>query len=532
MNRFPPEIVALGAALALYAGGVLQSGQVLAGFGDPAVTFIASLFVVSEGLDATGVTTWAGQALMGRVGENPRLLLGSMLVLVALVSALITPNGSVAALLPVAAVMAIRIKHSPSAFLMPVAFAASAGSMLALTGSPVNVIVSEAAAASGHHAFGYLSFALVGVPLVLGTIAITLLFGRRLLPVRDVRTLSPDLSQHARTLARQYAVDAAILEHHDLPEALITRESGVAEVVVPPRSELLGASFPGMVTGSGDLVVLAIQRNGDDRSGETELAVGDVLLLQGDWADLDESLDDPEVLVVDAPRQVRRQAVPLGPGAKRAIAVLLAMVALLASGAVPAFVASLLAACALVLLRVLTVEQAYRSVSWTTVVLVGAMFAVSLAIKESGAAERVAHLLVEAVGGSGPHVLLVGLFVLTALFGQLISNTATALIMIPIAISAASELGVSPRPVLMSVAVAAAASFLTPIATPANMMVMRGSCPVDTYRGCAGPVISVIDSRAPSPNTERRLARRPSASGDGHTAHRPPRLAGVGAALR
>lgn len=202
------------------------------------------------------------------------------------------------------------------------------------------------------------------------------------------------------------------------------------------------------------------------------MAVGDTLLLQGDWRDLDENLDDPEVLVVDPPQQVRRQAVALGPGAKRALVVLVAMVVLLASGAVPAFVASLVAACAMVLLRVLTVEQAYRSVSWTTVVLIGAMFAVSLAVKDSGAAERVAHLLAEIVGGSGPHVLLVGLFVLTAVFGQLISNTATALIVIPIAISAASELDVSPRPVLTSVAVAAAASFLTPIATPANMMVM------------------------------------------------------------
>lgn len=437
------------------------------------MTFIASLFVVSEALDATGVTTWAGQKLMGGAGNSPPLLLGSMLVLSTLVSALITPNGSVAALLPVAAVMAMRIKRSPSAFLMPLAFAASAGSMLALTGSPMNVIVSEAAAASGQHGFGYLSFALVGVPLVLGTIAIVLLFGRRLLPERDVRTMPPDLSQHARTLAKQYEVDASILERHDVPEALITRESGVAEVVIPPRSELLGAGFfPGMVTSSGDLVVLAIQRNREDLGGETALAVGDTLLLQGDWRDLDENLDDPEVLVVDPPQEVRRQAVPLGPGAKRALVVLVAMVVLLASGAVPAFVASLVAACAMVLLRVLTVEQAYRSVSWTTVVLIGAMFAVSLAIKESGAAEKVAHLLVEIVGGLGPHVLLVGLFVLTTVFGQLISNTATALIVIPIAISAASELDVSPRPVLMSVAVAAAASFLTPIATPANMMVM------------------------------------------------------------
>ncbi len=264
-----------------------------------------------------------------------------------------------------------------------------------------------------------------------------------------------------------------MIDRHDLPDSLITRESGVAEVVIPPRSELLGARFfPGMVTDSGDLVVLAIQRNGEDRAGETELKVGDTLLLQGGWGALDENLDDPEVLVVDAPRLIRRQAVPLGPGAKRAIAVLIAMVALMASGAVPAFVASLVAACGMVLLGVVTVEHVYRSVSWTTVVLIGAMFAVSVAIKDSGAAAKIAHGLVQTIGDAGPRALLIGLFVLTAVFGQLISNTATALIVIPIAVSAASELGVSPRPVLMSVAVAAAASFLTPIATPANMIAM------------------------------------------------------------
>jgi di/tricarboxylate transporter len=73
LNRLPPEIVAVGAAVALYAAGVISSGQVLSGFGDPAVTFIASLFVVSEGLDATGVTTWAGQKLIAGAGSSPRV---------------------------------------------------------------------------------------------------------------------------------------------------------------------------------------------------------------------------------------------------------------------------------------------------------------------------------------------------------------------------------------------------------------------------------------------------------------------------
>jgi di/tricarboxylate transporter len=172
------------------------------------------------------------------------------------------------------------------------------------------------------------------------------------------------------------------------------------------------------------------------------------------------------VLVVDSPEAVRRQAVPLGPGSRRAIAVLVGTVVLLATGVVPAAVASVLGASAMVVLGVLTVEKAYRSISWTTVVLIGAMISVSTAVKDTGAARQIADVLVDIVGGAGPYALLAGLFVLTVTLGQLISNTATALIVIPIAVWAANELDVSPRPVLMSVAVAAAASFLTPVATP------------------------------------------------------------------
>ena len=123
---------------------------------------------------------------------------------------------------------------------------------------------------------------------------------------------------------------------------------------MPPRSELIGQPvFPGMVTPSGDLVILAVQRKGEDQGpDETVLAAGDTLLLQGTWEALDQQSDDPEVLVVDSPELVRRQAVPMGAGAKTAIAVLLAMVVLLAPPAVPSVIAGLLAACAMVLLRV------------------------------------------------------------------------------------------------------------------------------------------------------------------------------------
>ena len=216
-----------------------------------------------------------------------------------------------------------------------------------------------------------------------------------------------------------------------------------------------------------------MHRLGHDRgAARTVLAVGDTLLIQGSWDALDRNVEDPDVLVVDSPDLVRRQAAPIGPRAYRALGVLLGMVVLLAFGLVPPAVAGVLAAGAMVLLRVVRTEQAYRSISWTTVVLVGGLIPLSTAIENTGGAEKIAHVLITVVGDHGPYALMLGLFVLTAVLGQVVSNTATALIMVPIALSAAHDLGVSPLPILMLMAVAAASSFLTPIATAANMMVM------------------------------------------------------------
>jgi di/tricarboxylate transporter len=465
LDYFPVAVVAVATSLALWATGVLDLNQALAGFGDPVVLFIASLFVVSESLDATGITAWAGQQLVARVGESRTRLLVLMMGLVAGLTALISVNGAVAALLPVTVVLALRLRRPSSQLLLPLAFAAHAGSLLTLSGSPVNVIASEFADKAGAGTFGYFSFALVGLPLLAGTIAIVLLLGERLLPHRSARSSSRDFSAHARTLVEQYGLGDG--------NKLLTRSSGVAEVVVPPRSELVGdLAFPGMVTESGDLVVLAVQRKGEDIPGETALAVGDTLLVQGTWVALEDRLDDPEVLVVDEPSMMRR-SIPLGPGATRALIVLTAMVVLLATGAVPPAVAGLLAAGALVVFRVLTIEQAYRGISWTTVVLVGGMIPLSTAMTQSGAATKLADVLVDIVGDAGPYALLAGLFVLTAVLGQMISNMATALIVIPIALQTAKDLDVSVRPVLMCVTVSAAAALLTPVATPANLMVME-----------------------------------------------------------
>ncbi|MGV8908059.1 MAG: SLC13 family permease [Propionicimonas sp.] len=285
-------------------------------------------------------------------------------------------------------------------------------------------------------------------------------------PDRAPAALPPDVSSHARTLRAHYA----------LPEdaELVGAGTGVTEVVIPPRSDLIGLHlFTGMTTPSGDLVVIGLQRAGEDLLGpDGTLQAGDTLLLRGSWANLEAHTAGPEVLVVDEPSSLRR-TVPLGLGAKRAIGILIVMVVLLATGVVPPAVAGIVAAGAIVVTGVLTPTQAYRSISWTTVVLVAGMIPLSTAFISTGTADLIARGLLSLIGGASPSLALLALVVLTMVLGQLISNTATVLIMAPIAAVLAADMAVSVLPFMMALTVAGAASFLTPVATAANTMVME-----------------------------------------------------------
>ena len=465
-NRVPIGVVAIGVALALFFTGVLTLDQALAGFGDPTVLFIAGLFVVSESLDATGVTAWAGQQVIGRAGTGRTRLIVVVGLLVAVLSALISINGAVAALLPLVVVVAARAGMPASRFLIPLAFAASAGSLLLLTGTPVNIVVSQFAADNGGRAFGYFEFAIVGVPLVIGTVII-LVLGGRLLPDRAGAVMPVDLVRHVRLLRSEYSVslDTGVL---------LGPSNGVTEVVVAPRSPLIGARLcAGMTTPEGDVVVLAARRGDEELKGaEFTVQAGDALLLQGAWDDLERRSTDPGVLAVDPPARLRR-SVPLGTGAKRALMVLAAMIVLLATGLVPPAAAALLAACALVLTRTVSGTQAYQSISWTTIVLIAGMIPLSTAFTETGAADLLADGMLSLLGTASPYLALLALSLITLVLGQLISNTATVLIVAPIALAVATTMEVSIQPFMMALTVAGAAAFFTPIATPANLMVMQ-----------------------------------------------------------
>ncbi|PKH40513.1 Citrate transporter [Nocardioides alpinus] len=560
-NKLPVGTVALLAALGLWATGLVTTEEAVGGFGEPVVVFIATLFVVSEAIDSTGVTTWAGQKLLERAGTGATQVLVAVCLLSAVLTSLITLNGAVAALLPLVVLISYRVGLSPSQLLMPVAFAGSAGGMLMLMSSPVNVIISEAAKGAGEGPFPFFSFALVGIPLLVGTVGLCVVLGPRLLPRRTPAHAAPDLGALAETLEGQYLItdgfyrlrvrsrsdligqgpahtlgkdsgvrvvaaesrdgrsvvgavsddDTLVVTgpHQDITQFaldhglavsmvgsrdgqdLMNREAGVAEVVVPPRSRLVGETVHRGMKRENALIILAVQRLGTDRGdGPIELAEGDAILLHGRWSALDQLNRDRDVLLVDSPDLVRRQTVPWGAKATRAVVVLAALVAMLGSGQVPPAIAGMAAAVSLVLFRVVSVAQAYRSVSWQTVVLVGALIPLSTAIQTSGAADRVASLLIDAVGSGRPILLLAALFVLTAVLGQVVSNTATVLVVVPIAMAAADATGTSAKPLLMAVAIAGCAALLTPISTPGNMMIMSpGGYRFDDYWKLGLPVM-------------------------------------------
>ena len=479
-NRVPLAIVACGVSLALFLSGVLTLPEALAGFSDSTPILIASLFIVGDALDATGVTAWAARQVTNLAGTRRGRITVVISLVVAVITAFISINGAVAALLPLVVVVAVKSRIAPSRLLIPLAFAGHAGSLLTLTGTPVNILVSEAAAGAGARPFHFFEFALVGLPLLALTMATTASLGGRLLPDRSVGSADAPSDHSAET--------ARLKENYALPTGpLFTADEGTLEVMLPPRSRYLGRHVhPGMSIFRGELVVLSVHSSdGHEGSGAEEsesrdtrgdrawnLCAGDSMLVQGPWDALERFAAGPEVVAVTEPQSLRR-GVPLGRGAKRAIAILVGMILLLVTGVVPAVVAGMLGAGAVVLSQTLSMRDAFRAVHWSTVVLIAGMIPLSTAFLQTGAAQLVADGVLSVVGTTSPHLVLLGLGLITLALGQVIANVPTVLLMIPISLSAAATLDASPLPFMMSLTVMGAAAFFTPIATPANTMILE-----------------------------------------------------------
>jgi len=561
-DRIRLDLVALMSASALVLSGILTPSQALAGFGDPLVIMIASLFVVSGGMFRTGVAQRLGMWLGRAAGDGEGRLILLIMLITAMLSGIMSSTGTVAVMLPVVVTLAWRARISPSKLLIPLSFASLLGGMLTLIGTPPNVVVAELLRSQGREPFGFFAFTPVAVVILAVGIGFMVLVGRRWLPSRapsdpdareehvslgelvdryglparlfrlhlppghdlegarlgalhwsdrhQIQVLAVDLEpdapralrrgraggskpidadtviepgdrllvqghpDHVHELERELGLHVETLDRFD--EDVMPRDLGVIEVLPTPRSRWLDHTLAELHFRERYRVqVVAVQRGGatvTEGLGQLRLRFGDTLLVQGPRAAIQAlQREHADAVVLEEPEDpgVSREAARKAP---IAIAIMLAMLIVMTLGWLPTVMAAGLAAIAMIVTGCLSMEQAYRSMSWESVVLIAGILPMATALEVTGGMQLVVDALVAGVGPYGPLAMLVGLFLLTSLASQVISNTATAVLVAPIAFQAALTLGVSPYPLLLTVALAASTAFATPVASPVNTLVL------------------------------------------------------------
>ena len=255
-----------------------------------------------------------------------------------------------------------------------------------------------------------------------------------------------------------------------------SQEIGMAEVMLGGYSDLAGKTVveARMRTRYG-LTVIGRRRGNVALEGSLQnekLEIGDTLLVIGTWKHIRQlQTDTAHLVVLNLPAEMD-EVLPASGKAPQAVACLLLMVGLMISGIVPNVQAALIAGLLMGALRCIDFESAYRSIHWKSLVLIVGMLPFSLALQRTGGVDMAADGLMAVTGGAGTYVVLGSLFLITATLGLFISNTATAVLMAPVALAIAKDMHASPYPFAMIVALAASTAFMTPISSPVNTLVV------------------------------------------------------------
>lgn len=252
-------------------------------------------------------------------------------------------------------------------------------------------------------------------------------------------------------------------------------ELGLAEVAFPPESRLPGNTIAQLAFRSRHkLNVVGLRRHGQALEGvlvDEVLKPSDTLLVAGNWKDIHQlQKQGRDFLVLSLPAEVD-EVTPAASKAPFALLSLAVMVALMVTGIVPNVLAALICCLMMGAFRCIDADSAYRAIHWPSLILIIGMLPFALALQKTGGIDLLVQALVGSLGQAGSYVMLGSLFMMTALIGLFISNTATAVLMAPVAVAMAQALGASPYPFAMMVALAASAAFMTPVSSPVNTLV-------------------------------------------------------------
>ena len=582
-GKYPPDIIALISMLSLFLTGILELKETLSGFSNPTVIMIAALFIIGEGLSKTGWTALAGKKFIQLAGSSVTKLLVIITFGSGFLSGIVSNTGTVATLLPVTISSAWKIGTMPSKVLMPVAFGSNTGGLLTLTGTPPNIIVSNALIESGQAGFSFFEFGLIGAPLLIIAILYFRYVGYRLLPSNKtnnkpvdiestlhhwieaykvendyyrlrIRSLSPLIGttlsdwhlekkfnvqiirikrRHHNRLKKnsrpfiEFPDPSTDMRYHDiitvkgetkdinklmitfrlglipleatrdeLRHNLINQEVGMTEVIVTPKSFLVGrkVTIGNYFKRFGVQLMAASRNNKPLLEKEITIKAGDGFLVRGTWSDIELLKNQHENLVIcGSPEGLANDVDNLTYKSYIALGALLLMIIMLVFKIVPGAIAALLSAGIVLITGCVPISKAYKGISWVSVVMIAAMIPMGLALQKTGAAQMIANGLVNSLGDMHPVVLLGGVFLLTTSFSQVINNSATAVLMAPIVLLAASSLGVSPKPFMITVAISASTAFLTPVGTTTNAMVMAaGGYKFKDYFKVGAPLLLIF----------------------------------------
>ena len=282
-------------------------------------------------------------------------------------------------------------------------------------------------------------------------------------PDGDIDALRQQLVLEALPLTGRYFAD-------------LSQHLGMSEVMLPANSSLAGKTvLAAEFRTRYGLTVVGLRRGqivfGDGLRSET-LKIGDLLLVVGFWRDIERlQAERADLVVLNLPAECK-DVLPAARRAPEALLCLALVVGLMVSGVIPNVQAALIGCLLMGLLGCIDFNSAYRSIHWGSLVLIVGMLPFSIALQRTGGVDLAADALIAVIGEAGPYVVLGSIFAITALLGLFISNTATAVLMAPVALGIAEELQASPYPFAMIVALAASTAFMTPISSPVNTLVV------------------------------------------------------------
>jgi di/tricarboxylate transporter len=514
------DLIALIVLLVAAITGLVSKEEVFAGFANPAVITIWAVYIVSGGLFKTGVADILGSFILRLSGRGEARLITVIMLVCGILSAFMNNVGAVAVLMPAVIGISNKTKVPVSKLLIPLAFSSLLGGTMTLIGTPANILAQGILIERGLPSFGFFEITPMGAIVLLTGIIYMVLIGRHLLPVRVTASDSQVLRQvrayigevqvnpqsslvgknlyesklgeeydlnvisvlrddnliarlHRDFIIEQNALNLSIQPDHDIDLVdLDTDDSYIFEATLSPRSKIDGRTLKEVrFRDQFGFTALAIWRHGEvitERLRDTPLHFGDALLLQGPPGRVAALNDGNEFLVlqhVDIEKRGRKKKAPLAAG------IMLLVIALAIFSDLGIAISMVIGSVLMVLTGCLTMDDAYESIDWRTVFLVGGMLTLGIAMENTGTAQFLADLLLGAIGDLGPTALLAGIYLLSALITQPMSNAAAVVLMVPIAVEIALGINANVLTFVMAVVIGAATSFMTPVGHKANVLV-------------------------------------------------------------